>query len=404
MAETTNVALKKIAGSENWRNIFDHYNNSMDIADDEISTIQNSIAILANGNTHIEITVGQYVYIRNHDTLASGLYKAKEGVSANKVLSSSNMQAVTGGINDLATSVSTQQTTISSQADSISGLADGLAVVANGDTHTAVTSGQYVYVRNHTTLSEGLYRATAPIGTTDSLTTSNLTAVSGGGLNELKSSVNTLSGKIGNVGNTDLQSQVTTLNSKTTLQIADNTNLNNVLTQGIYRSPMTVSGVSTLSNCPVDAPFTMIVTGDGDIGGCVQTISKDNDLLTRRGTSGGFGNWTSFALNSNLESYESFSLALPSGWEVSGFTAKKYLNIVFLQGLLVYGDGTTAKSIDLGDCIPSTYASLNRCDFIAFDNSTDETIHGIISRTSMKLYRTATTSIKTITFNACYLT
>lgn len=60
-----------------------------------------------------------------------------------------------------------------------------LAIIANGNTHAAIPAGQFVYVRNHSSLSEGLYQATAAIATNATLSTSNLTAVSGGGLNAI---------------------------------------------------------------------------------------------------------------------------------------------------------------------------------------------------------------------------
>lgn len=91
--------------------------------------------------------------------------------------------------------------------NSLAAAEDGLAIVANGNTHAAIASGQFVYVKNHSSLAEGLYVANSAIATNATLTTSNLTADGSGGLNALKA-------KIGNVGNTDLQSQVTSLNSK----------------------------------------------------------------------------------------------------------------------------------------------------------------------------------------------
>ncbi len=96
--------------------------------------------------------------------------------------------------------------------NSLAAAEDGLAIVANGNTHAAIASGQFVYVKNHSSLAEGLYVANSAIATNATLTTSNLTADGSGGLNALKA-------KIGNVGNTDLQSQVTSLNSKTTFSL-----------------------------------------------------------------------------------------------------------------------------------------------------------------------------------------
>lgn len=66
---------------------------------------------------------------------------------------------------------------------------ESIAIVANGNTHGAITSGQYVYVRGHATLAEGLYTAMSAIAANDTLSASNLSAVSGGGLNDAKSRI-----------------------------------------------------------------------------------------------------------------------------------------------------------------------------------------------------------------------
>lgn len=71
--------------------------------------------------------------------------------------------------------------------DQIDAAESAIAIVSIGDTHVAITSGQYVYVREHGTLAEGLYRATANIAANGTLSGSNVTAVSGGGLNALNS-------------------------------------------------------------------------------------------------------------------------------------------------------------------------------------------------------------------------
>ncbi len=72
----------------------------------------------------------------------------------------------------------------------LNSLADGLAIIANGNTHAAITSGQYVYVRGHGTLADGLYQATANIAQDETLSGSNLTADSSGGLNSVYSALN----------------------------------------------------------------------------------------------------------------------------------------------------------------------------------------------------------------------
>lgn len=75
---------------------------------------------------------------------------------------------------------------------SLDGLRDGLGILADGNTHAAITSGQFVYVKNHQTLPQGLYQATTNIAANGTLSTSNLTADPKGGLN-------TLSEQIGNI-------------------------------------------------------------------------------------------------------------------------------------------------------------------------------------------------------------
>jgi len=72
---------------------------------------------------------------------------------------------------------------------SLDGLRDGLGILANGNTHAAITSGQYVYVKNHGSLPEGLYKATANIAANGTLSTSNLAADSAGGLNSLNEQI-----------------------------------------------------------------------------------------------------------------------------------------------------------------------------------------------------------------------
>lgn len=73
----------------------------------------------------------------------------------------------------------------------VNGVQDGLAIVANGNTHVAISAGQFVYVRNHTTLTEGLYVASSNIAANATLSTSNLTADSAGGLNALNGKIAT---------------------------------------------------------------------------------------------------------------------------------------------------------------------------------------------------------------------
>jgi hypothetical protein len=72
----------------------------------------------------------------------------------------------------------------------LGGLGSGLAIVSIGNTHPGITAGQYVYVHDHSTLAEGLYKATVNIGTNGQLGGSNLVTIYSGGLNDLATAIN----------------------------------------------------------------------------------------------------------------------------------------------------------------------------------------------------------------------
>ena len=105
-------------------------------------------------------------------------------------------------IGDINNNMDTIDTALAAKANSteLSSVEDGLAILANGNTHAAIASGQAVFVRNHSSLANGLYWAKAAIAQNAALSTSNLTADSAGGLNALKADVDTLSSNINNIG------------------------------------------------------------------------------------------------------------------------------------------------------------------------------------------------------------
>lgn len=126
-------------------------------------------------------------------------------------------------VDSAPTQNSTNPITSGAAYDSFVATQSGIAIMATGNTHAAITSGQYVFVRNHGTLAEGLYQASANIAQNAALSASNLTAVSGGGLNALNSNLTSLSEQIG------------TLDSKVVgIDISNNADLNNYTTPGTY--------------------------------------------------------------------------------------------------------------------------------------------------------------------------
>lgn len=95
---TTNFGLKKPAYSDT-ADIAD-INGNMDKVDVSLNGLADAIAIVANNNTHVAITAGQFVYVHGHGSLAEGLYTAKSNIAANATLSTSNLQADgSGGLN-----------------------------------------------------------------------------------------------------------------------------------------------------------------------------------------------------------------------------------------------------------------------------------------------------------------
>lgn len=72
--------------------------------------------------------------------------------------------------------------------------ANALAKFANGDTHGALSSGEYIYVANHNLLAAGLYQATTNIAQNAALTTSNTTPVVNGLAGQVYDTKNRTSG------------------------------------------------------------------------------------------------------------------------------------------------------------------------------------------------------------------
>ena len=108
--------------------------------------------------------------------------------------SSTNAQTIDAALTALETNVSNNSDAITE----LTNITNGLAIVANGDTHPQIANGQFVIVRNHSTLPDGVYKATAAIQTDGALSTSNLQTDGAGGLNALQSQVDSLNSKITN--------------------------------------------------------------------------------------------------------------------------------------------------------------------------------------------------------------
>jgi len=164
-------------------------------------------------------------------------------------------------------------------------LADAIAILANGNTHAAITSGQYVYVKNHASLTEGLYVATTNIAANATLSGSNLTADSSGGLNAaLASAKSYTDGLIGTVpsGNT-VEGQITSLSN----HIANKAHItikpyNVTLTENQYVSPYTHFG--TIST-PFSETFGTVIGVTSRSSNCLANFDRSQRRITVVGTS-----------------------------------------------------------------------------------------------------------------------
>jgi len=90
----------------------------------------------------------------------------------------------TSGVYDL-TEGKTQRAINAEVKGSLNSNESAFAIVANGNTHATIAKGQYVYIKGHSTLADGLYKATVAIPLNGTLSTSNVSAVSNGGFNDI---------------------------------------------------------------------------------------------------------------------------------------------------------------------------------------------------------------------------
>ncbi|MBR3272354.1 MAG: hypothetical protein IKF98_00410 [Clostridia bacterium] len=94
---TTDTGAKKIENSDNWRQIFDAHNDSVD-AEDKIVP---EMAPIVNGNkSTVGAAIGEYVLVRNSSItgITDGAYTAAKAIPANTTIDSTYLTAVgTGG-------------------------------------------------------------------------------------------------------------------------------------------------------------------------------------------------------------------------------------------------------------------------------------------------------------------
>ena len=184
--------------------------------------------------------------------------------------------------------------------DSVNALQDAIAIVAVGNTHGAVTTGQFVYVKTHDTLAEGLYKASSDIAANATLSSSNLTADSSGGLNDLKSQIPPVVNNLTSDSTTSALSaaQGKALDGKPTVTptVVSNIDLNTITTTGTY----ILNGNITNSPYGNYGYLTVIVNGTNNDLVQYYTNSNSCDTYVRRCYTGTWSNWEMLALNSSI--------------------------------------------------------------------------------------------------------
>ena len=98
---TPSTGAKKIENTDNWREIFDAHNDSVD-AEDKLA--QDTAPIVNGNKSTTGASAGEYVLVRNSSItgITDGAYKAAQAIPANTAIDSTYLTAITGGIvNDL---------------------------------------------------------------------------------------------------------------------------------------------------------------------------------------------------------------------------------------------------------------------------------------------------------------
>ena len=92
-----------------------------------LGKVQDGLAIVANGNTHVAIPADYFVYVKGHNSLSEGLYKNTSGstIAANATLSTSNLTADDdGGLNSVYDALNSKVTITTPTTPTYSNLVD----------------------------------------------------------------------------------------------------------------------------------------------------------------------------------------------------------------------------------------------------------------------------------------
>ena len=144
--QTTNIGLSK----PDYNDTADIavINSNMDKIDSTVNNIEKGIAIVSDGNTHSAIAADEYVYVRDHSTLAEGLYVASSAIAANATLTSSNLTAKSKGIGGEVASLNNKIANV-----------DGTTVITNLDNVPVNSKGRILLDSSISPISNATFYA-----------------------------------------------------------------------------------------------------------------------------------------------------------------------------------------------------------------------------------------------------
>lgn len=165
----------------------DVVNDAVYDVSDALDLTREGIAIVADGADHPAISQNQYVYIKNNDFVEEGMYRANSAIGANVAITADMVTRLNrGAINDLLSKHNSSINTLTNDINiKLTNTQKSVAILSDGNTHSAIATGQYVYIKNHSSIAEGLYKATSAIPANTAITAAMVSAVSKGGLNDL---------------------------------------------------------------------------------------------------------------------------------------------------------------------------------------------------------------------------
>lgn len=99
------------------------------------NAIESGLAIVANGDTHPAIKVGQYVYVKGHSILAEEMYIASEAIPTDDPLTTSNLTALNAGslnvLNSGLAALRSSTVKINTPTTNADTFADGITIITN---------------------------------------------------------------------------------------------------------------------------------------------------------------------------------------------------------------------------------------------------------------------------------